>query len=110
MIDQGYPIVPHEIADPTANFCGCLYVEVRGELADLICNEGSVILRSVQADQAATVLAEMAWSGGEVASATCPHLRRDQCSSRLLGIVRVRLREVRERCHDEQNSGVTLQL
>jgi hypothetical protein len=75
MIDSetGLPIVPHEFAEPNVNCCGCLIVQDRGELADLVCNECSVIVKTLPADQAMSALTEMAWSTGEVASATCPH-------------------------------------
>src|SRR4051812_42144463 len=71
--ETGLPIVPHEFADPNANCCGCLIVEVRGELADLSCNECSVVVRTVPVAEAQTALAEMLWTTGEVASATCLH-------------------------------------
>lgn len=49
----------------------CLIVELRGDQADIICNECGLVVRTVPANQAAAVLVELGL--GEFCSARCPH-------------------------------------
>jgi hypothetical protein len=70
--EQGFPIVPHEFIEPV-DCCGCLIVEVRGDQADLICNECGAVVRTLPADTAAAVLAEMEMASAEICSSRCPH-------------------------------------
>jgi hypothetical protein len=67
--EQGFPIIPHESTG--ADCCGCLIVQVRGDRADIICNECGIVVRTVPADRAAGVLVEMA--SGEICTARCTH-------------------------------------
>jgi hypothetical protein len=71
--ETGLPIVPHEFADPKANCCGCLVVELRGELADLACNECSVLIKTVPAAEVPMVLSQMLLSQTENCQHHCPH-------------------------------------
>ena|SRR5688572_29959791 len=65
-----YPIVPHmDTGDPDC--CGCLVVNVRGDEADLVCNECGALVRTVPAAQAGSTL--MAMVSDAVCSARCPH-------------------------------------
>ena len=55
------PIVPHSlIAD--VNCCGCLIPEIRGEDADLICNECSALIETVPAAEIKPALLKLAMS------------------------------------------------
>lgn len=69
-VDREIPIiVPHsDHGDPEC--CGCIFPVVRGDEADLVCNECDVVIRTVSASEAQRVLLEMA--SGEVCSETCP--------------------------------------
>jgi hypothetical protein len=62
----GYLIVPHEVT--TGTDCeGCLIVQQRVGVADLICNSCGVIVDTVAIDRAATRLMELA--SAEICSA-----------------------------------------
>ena len=39
------PIIPHEVATGT-DCCGCLIVRVRGDQADITCNECGAVIRT----------------------------------------------------------------
>ncbi len=67
--EQGFPIVPHEGAG--VECCGCLIVQVRGDHADITCNECGAVVRTVPAECAAAALVEMA--SGAICSARCTH-------------------------------------
>jgi hypothetical protein len=63
-------IVPH--ADHgDAECCGCLFPVIRGEEADIVCNECDAVIRTVPAAEAQRTLLQMAMSEG-VCSETCP--------------------------------------
>jgi len=66
--EQGFPIVPHEVATG-ADCCGCLIVHVRGDQADITCNECGAVVRTVPVELASAVLVEMAST--EMCSARC---------------------------------------
>lgn len=71
--DRTYPvaIVPH--ADHgDVECCGCLFPVIRGNVADLVCNECGAVVRTVPAAEAEQTLLQMAMTGG-VCSETCPH-------------------------------------
>jgi len=57
--EQGFPIVPHEVATG-ADCCGCLVVQVRGDQADITCNECGTVVRTVAVKLASAVMVEMA--------------------------------------------------
>ena len=68
--ERGYLIVPHEIA--TGADCeGCLIVQERGSVADLVCNECGALVETVPIERAAAVPVELA--SKEICSARCPH-------------------------------------
>jgi DNA-directed RNA polymerase subunit RPC12/RpoP len=72
MYSPEFPIVPHSDAgDPEC--AGCIVPDVRGDVADLICNEcGRVFEQDVaRAEVNARLLALAPVT--EAASATCPH-------------------------------------
>lgn len=56
--EQDIPIIPHELATET-DCCGCLIVQVRGDQADIICNECGAVIRTVPVERAAAVLLAM---------------------------------------------------
>jgi hypothetical protein len=68
--EQAFPIIPHEVATG-ADCCGCLIVQVRGDQADITCNECGAVVRTVSVELASTVMVEMAST--ETCSARCPH-------------------------------------
>ena len=63
MIDlDALPIVPHEdIA--SVDCCGCLLVQVRGELAEILCNECGAVVRTVPITDIEAVMTELARTG-----------------------------------------------
>jgi hypothetical protein len=64
-------IVPHsDYGDPEC--CGLIFAEIRGEEADLVCNECGIVIRTVAAGEADKVLLEMSLEQG-FASEMCPH-------------------------------------
>jgi uncharacterized protein (DUF983 family) len=72
--EQGHPIIPHEdVAD--VDCCGCLFVQVRGERAEITCNECGAVIRTVPAEEAAAVMAGLIvdMSTKAICSARCPH-------------------------------------
>jgi hypothetical protein len=74
MIDQetGLPMVPHEFVGG-ADCCGCLVVEVRGDEADLVCNECLHVVKTVdRADVVPTLTAMLLWQP-ENYEHNCPH-------------------------------------
>ena len=68
--EQGFLIVPHEVA-AGADCCGCLIVKVRGDQADITCNECGAVVRTVPVELASAVMVEMAST--EICSARCTH-------------------------------------
>ena len=51
-IEQDFPVIPHEdLAD--VDCCGCLFVQVHGDEADITCNECGALIRTVPAHEAA---------------------------------------------------------
>jgi hypothetical protein len=68
------PINPHsDFGD--ADCCGCLFGVAQGDLAEIVCNECRVVVRTVPASHLQRTLDEMELEG-EVASAVCPHCMR----------------------------------
>ena len=68
--ERGYLIVPHEVA--TGADCeGCLIVQERGDLADIVCNECGKVIDTVPLERAGATLMELACR--EICSARCPH-------------------------------------
>jgi transcription initiation factor TFIIIB Brf1 subunit/transcription initiation factor TFIIB len=62
-------LVPHsDHGNPEC--CGLILAKVRGDQADLVCNECGAVIRTVPASDAEQTLAQMA--SGEICSATCP--------------------------------------
>src|SRR5712691_11215439 len=67
--ERGYLIVPREVA--TGADCeGCLIVQERGDLADIVCNECGTVIDSVPLERAGATLMELACR--EICSARCP--------------------------------------
>src|SRR3954447_26557329 len=67
-----YPkyIIPHaDHGDPECP--GLIMADIRGDTAELVCNDCGAVLSTVPAAEAESKLAEMA--SGELCSATCPH-------------------------------------
>ena len=69
--EQGFPIIPHEATG--ADCCGCLIVQVRGDVAEIVCNECGAVVFTVPAKHAAAAMVQLASS--EICSARCPHCR-----------------------------------
>jgi hypothetical protein len=67
------PIVPHELADENVECCGCLIAVAHGIVADLMCYECGVIVRTVPLAHVEAELVRMITSQGEYSSATCRH-------------------------------------
>ena len=68
------PIIPHEdVAD--VDCCGCLVVQVRGDQADITCNECGAVIQTVPAHEAAAIMERlmMEVAAGTICSARCPH-------------------------------------
>jgi hypothetical protein len=63
-------IVPHEWLG--ADCCGCIVAVLRGDEADLVCNECNALIRTVPASEDDQTLAHLA-SSDEICSARCPH-------------------------------------
>jgi hypothetical protein len=53
--DEDYPIIPHELVEGV-DCCACLIVQVRGDQADITCNECGVVVRTVPVGQAGAVM------------------------------------------------------
>ena len=66
-------IIPHESVG--ADCCGCIFPFIRGDEADLICNECETVIRTVPAAEVDRALAELARTvaSPELCSYTCPH-------------------------------------
>ena len=65
------PIIPHsDFGDPEC--CGCLFRVVQGDLAEIVCTECLVVVRTIPASDLQRTLDEMELEG-DVASAVCPH-------------------------------------
>jgi hypothetical protein len=62
--EQDLPIIPHEVATG-ADCCGCLIVRVRGEQADITCNECGAVVRTVPVERVSAALLEISSIGGE---------------------------------------------
>ena len=55
MISSNLPVIPHEdVAD--LDCWGCLIAEVRGDEADITCNECDTVTRTVAAHEAAAIM------------------------------------------------------
>jgi hypothetical protein len=54
-----------------ADCCGCLIVRVRGDQADITCNECGAVIRTVPVERAPTAMLAMA--SGLICSARCTH-------------------------------------
>jgi hypothetical protein len=67
---NGWPIIPHETLG--ADCCGCLIVQVRGDKADIICNQCAALIRTVSVEDLEGVLTEMARTD-TIGSVRCPH-------------------------------------
>jgi hypothetical protein len=65
-----YPIVAHQDVEKT-DCCGCLFIEGRGEEADLTCNECGAVVRIVPVEKASAILIGMVSS--EICSARGTH-------------------------------------
>jgi hypothetical protein len=63
-------IVPHQLLG--ADCCGCLVPVIRGEEADLVCNECNALIGTVAASEVELTLSQLALSD-EICSAKCPH-------------------------------------
>jgi hypothetical protein len=74
MIDSGsgLPVIPHEWVGGI-DCCGCLVVEERGKLADLVCNECNQVVKTVAAAEVPMALSQMLLSQQENCHAHCPH-------------------------------------
>jgi hypothetical protein len=68
--EQGFPIVPHELATG-ADCCGCLIVQLRGDQAEITCNECGAVVRTVPVELASAVMVEMAST--VICSVRCLH-------------------------------------
>jgi len=64
------PIVPHESLG--ADCCGCLIVRVRGDEADILCNECDAVIRTVPVVEVESVMLEMVKTD-TICSAACTH-------------------------------------
>ena len=68
------PIIAHEdVAE--VDCCGCLFVQLRGDEADITYNECGSVVRTVPAHEAAAVMecSHDGNGGGAIRSACCPH-------------------------------------
>lgn len=72
MMPREYPIlVPHsDHGDPEC--CGIVMPVIRGDLADLTCNECGAVIATVAAGEAEPTLLRMA-AGAGICSEMCPH-------------------------------------
>ena len=68
--EQAIPIIPHEVATG-ADCCGCLIVRMRGDQADITCNECGAVICTVPAERAPAVMLEIA--SDEISSTRCTH-------------------------------------
>jgi len=68
--ERGHMIVPHEVATG-ADCDGCLIVQERGDLADIVCNECGTVIDTVPLERAGATLMELACR--EICSSRCPH-------------------------------------
>ena len=68
--NDGLPIIPHESLG--IDCCGCLFVEVKGERASIMCNECGAVIRTVSVEEVRTVMLGMAKTD-VICSATCIH-------------------------------------
>jgi hypothetical protein len=64
------PIIPHE--NFGADCWGCLIVKVRGDQADILCNECAALIRTVPLADVEAAMLEMSQTD-RVCSALCPH-------------------------------------
>ena len=63
--------LPHsDFGEPDC--CGCLNGIIRGECADIVCNECGAVIRTVPADELRQALTEMELTL-DLCSAICPH-------------------------------------
>jgi hypothetical protein len=66
------PIVPHEFVGGT-DCCGCLIALIRGDEADLVCNECDALIKTVPASNVENELAGMLLSQEAFSTAVCPY-------------------------------------
>ncbi len=73
MNDKELPIIPHESLG--ADCCGCIFPLLRGDEADLMCNECEAVIRTVPAAEIDQALAELARpvAPNGICSYTCPN-------------------------------------
>jgi hypothetical protein len=73
-LNERLPILPHDFLGDTDHCCGCLFVLLRGDEADIVCNEGEEVIRTVPAADAEAAFLELAqeFAPAEICSATCP--------------------------------------
>jgi hypothetical protein len=69
-INDRLPIIPHE--NLGADCCGCLYVRVEGEQADIVCNECAAVIRTVPVADVERVVKELGQTD-TICSARCTH-------------------------------------
>ena len=70
-INDRLPLVPHSFIG-APDCCGCLYVQVEGDQAEIICNECSAVIRTLPVADVERVMAELDQTD-EICSARCPH-------------------------------------
>ena len=88
------PIVPHETLG--ADCCGCLFIDLAGDLAKIVCNECGVVVRALPVGEVEAAMRELARTD-TICTARCPHLRSHQYLPRILFDLRVYLPGVRRR-------------
>jgi len=86
--------LPHsDIGDPDC--CGCLNGVIRGDQADIVCNECGTVLRTVPAANVGQTLTELEITL-DVASEMCPHCGSVNLVPRLFQNARIHLSAVRK--------------
>ncbi len=69
-INDRLPIIPHELLG--ADCCGCLFVRVNNDQADIVCNECEAVVRTVRIEEIETTIKELAQTD-VISSARCTH-------------------------------------
>ena len=70
-INNRLPIIPHQTVG-APGCCGCLYVRVNGDLADIVCNECEAVIRTVPLSEVEAVVLAMEKTD-TICSAVCAH-------------------------------------
>jgi hypothetical protein len=70
-INDRLPIIPHQDLG-AEDCCGCLVVDVKGDQAEILCNECLAVIRTVPLEDVEKVMAELAQTD-TICSATCTH-------------------------------------